>query len=140
MSAVFADLGMSLDGFIAGPNAGPDNALGDGGGRIHQWQYEVEAWRERQNQAGGEVNRDHEIAEEKFTRAGRLRDGPPHVRRGRNRLPAAPPRRCGTPTATWSAGRGLGGRWLPAPHYRCQVAKLPACPDDEATPMRDRER
>jgi RibD C-terminal domain len=35
MSIVFASLGMSLDGFIAGPNAGPDNSLGDGGGRIH---------------------------------------------------------------------------------------------------------
>jgi dihydrofolate reductase len=70
MSAVFGDLGISLDGFIAGPNAGPDNALGDGGDRIHQWQYEVEAWRERQRQSGGAVNRDHEIAEEKFTRAG----------------------------------------------------------------------
>jgi hypothetical protein len=52
MSAVFADLGISLDGFIAGPNAGPDNALGDGGARIHQWQYQVEAWRERQQRAG----------------------------------------------------------------------------------------
>ena len=25
---VFADLGMSLDGFVAGANAGPDNPLG----------------------------------------------------------------------------------------------------------------
>jgi dihydrofolate reductase len=31
MSVVFASLGISLDGFVAGP----DNALGDGGGRIH---------------------------------------------------------------------------------------------------------
>jgi riboflavin biosynthesis pyrimidine reductase len=60
---VFADLGMSLDGFIAGPNAGPDNALGDRGDRVHQWQYEAEAWRERQGQAGGQVNRDHEPRE-----------------------------------------------------------------------------
>ena len=37
MTAVFASVGMSLDGFIAGPNAGPDNNLGDGGARIHQW-------------------------------------------------------------------------------------------------------
>jgi hypothetical protein len=37
MSMVFASLGMSLDGFVAGPNAGPDNPLGDGGGRIHAW-------------------------------------------------------------------------------------------------------
>ena len=28
---------MSLDGFIAGPNEGPDNGLGDGGHRLHQW-------------------------------------------------------------------------------------------------------
>jgi dihydrofolate reductase len=28
---------MSLDGFIAGPNEGPDNPLGDGGHRLHQW-------------------------------------------------------------------------------------------------------
>jgi dihydrofolate reductase len=28
---------MSLDGFVAGPNEGPDNGLGDGGGRLHEW-------------------------------------------------------------------------------------------------------
>ena len=28
---------MSLDGFIAGPNVGPDNGLGDGGHRLHEW-------------------------------------------------------------------------------------------------------
>jgi dihydrofolate reductase len=28
---------MSLDGFIAGPNEGPDNGLGDGGHRLHEW-------------------------------------------------------------------------------------------------------
>lgn len=28
---------MSLDGFIAGPNAGPANGLGDGGERLHDW-------------------------------------------------------------------------------------------------------
>jgi dihydrofolate reductase len=27
----------SLDGFIAGPNAGPGNGLGDGGQRLHDW-------------------------------------------------------------------------------------------------------
>jgi dihydrofolate reductase len=70
MSMVFASLGMSLDGFIAGPNAGPDNALGDGGARIHQWMYRVEAWRERQTLSGGEVNRDAELVEENYNRAG----------------------------------------------------------------------
>jgi dihydrofolate reductase len=28
---------MSLDGFVAGPNAAPDNGLGDGGLRLHDW-------------------------------------------------------------------------------------------------------
>jgi dihydrofolate reductase len=70
LSMVFASLGMSLDGFIAGPNAGPDNALGDGGGRIHQWMYRVEAWRERQTLSGGEAGRDAELVEENYNRAG----------------------------------------------------------------------
>jgi hypothetical protein len=48
VTKVFSDLGISLDGFVTGPNAGPDNQLGDGGHRVHQWQYEVEAWRQRQ--------------------------------------------------------------------------------------------
>jgi len=30
-------MSMSLDGFIAGPNEGPDNGLGDGGERLHDW-------------------------------------------------------------------------------------------------------
>jgi dihydrofolate reductase len=30
-------MSMSLDGFITGPNAGPDNGLGDGGDRLHEW-------------------------------------------------------------------------------------------------------
>ncbi len=31
MSKVFFDVGVSLDGSIAGPNRGPNNPLGDGG-------------------------------------------------------------------------------------------------------------
>jgi dihydrofolate reductase len=37
MSAAVLYMSMSLDGFVTGPNAGPDNALGDGGERLHQW-------------------------------------------------------------------------------------------------------
>jgi dihydrofolate reductase len=33
-------MSMSLDGFIAGPNEGPDNGLGDGGHRLHEWALE----------------------------------------------------------------------------------------------------
>ena len=37
MGPVVADLSVSLDGFIAGPNDGPGNPLGDGGGRLFDW-------------------------------------------------------------------------------------------------------
>ena len=37
MSATVLYMSISLDGFIAGPNEGPDNGLGDGGERLHQW-------------------------------------------------------------------------------------------------------
>ncbi len=61
---------MSLDGFIAGPNAGPQNNLGDEGRRLHQWMYDVHSWRERQNRTGGETNRDDELVREAFDRIG----------------------------------------------------------------------
>jgi dihydrofolate reductase len=37
MSRSVLDMSMSLDGFIAGPNVGPGNGLGDGGHRLHEW-------------------------------------------------------------------------------------------------------
>jgi dihydrofolate reductase len=33
------DISMSLDGFVTGPNAGPENGLGDGGEPIHAWVF-----------------------------------------------------------------------------------------------------
>jgi dihydrofolate reductase len=37
LSTTVLYMSMSLDGFIAGPNEGPDNGLGDGGERLHDW-------------------------------------------------------------------------------------------------------
>jgi dihydrofolate reductase len=37
MGASVLYMSMSLDGFVAGPNEGPDNGLGDGGERLHEW-------------------------------------------------------------------------------------------------------
>jgi dihydrofolate reductase len=37
VSATVLYMSISLDGFIAGPNAGPGNGLGDGGERLHDW-------------------------------------------------------------------------------------------------------
>jgi dihydrofolate reductase len=37
VSATVLYMSTSLDGFIAGPNEGPGNGLGDGGHRLHEW-------------------------------------------------------------------------------------------------------
>ena len=37
MSSTALYMSMSLDGFVAGPNERPDNGLGDGGDRLHEW-------------------------------------------------------------------------------------------------------
>ena len=39
MSKVYFDVGLSLDGCLAGPNARPGNPLGDGGLGIHEWMF-----------------------------------------------------------------------------------------------------
>jgi dihydrofolate reductase len=37
MASTVLYMSMSLDGYIAGPNEGPGNGLGDGGMRLHDW-------------------------------------------------------------------------------------------------------
>jgi dihydrofolate reductase len=39
VSATVLYMSMTLDGFIAGPNAGRGNGLGDGGERLHEWSF-----------------------------------------------------------------------------------------------------
>ncbi len=39
MGTVIIDITMSLDGFVTGPNDGPENGLGDGGRVLHEWVF-----------------------------------------------------------------------------------------------------
>jgi dihydrofolate reductase len=39
MGKVVFNMTMSLDGFVAGPNDGPENGLGDGGGPLFNWYF-----------------------------------------------------------------------------------------------------
>lgn len=70
MSKVFFDMGISLDGFIAGLNGGPKNPLGDNGTKIHQWVYPLKSFREHLSLEGGETGRDNDIISEIFDRIG----------------------------------------------------------------------
>jgi dihydrofolate reductase len=66
MGKVAADISMSLDGFIAGPNDSPELGLGEGGERLHEWLFDLASWRERHGLSGGRSDRDAEILEEAF--------------------------------------------------------------------------
>ena len=71
MSKVFFMMGMTLDGFIAGPNGGPTNPLGDGGPPIHAWVFEQQAFRSLQKIADdGETGDDNRLVEATLARTG----------------------------------------------------------------------
>ncbi|AHH22186.1 ribD C-terminal domain-containing protein [Nocardia nova SH22a] len=39
MTRIIADISISLDGFVTGPDPGPDNGLGTGGEALHTWAF-----------------------------------------------------------------------------------------------------
>ncbi|MDG9702871.1 dihydrofolate reductase family protein [Streptomyces sp. DH37] len=39
MTRIIADISASLDGFVTGPDPGPDNGLGTGGEALHTWAF-----------------------------------------------------------------------------------------------------
>ncbi|MFD8236193.1 dihydrofolate reductase family protein [Streptomyces sp. NPDC059696] len=39
MTRIIADISVSLDGFVTGPDPGPDNGLGRGGEALHTWAF-----------------------------------------------------------------------------------------------------
>jgi dihydrofolate reductase len=67
---VYVDITMSMDGFIAGPNDGPELGLGEGGERLHEWIYGLASWREPHGLEGGERNEDSELLDEATQRSG----------------------------------------------------------------------
>jgi dihydrofolate reductase len=70
MSTVYATMAMSLDGYVAGPNDGVDNPLGDGGDRVHEWMYGLASWVETHGGEGGDRGPDDEIVREVTSRMG----------------------------------------------------------------------
>jgi hypothetical protein len=39
MTRIIADISVSLDGFVTGPDPGPDNGMGTGGDALHTWAF-----------------------------------------------------------------------------------------------------
>lgn len=70
MSRLRFDLAVSLDGFIAGPNPSEQHPLGEGGMQLHEWAFELAAWREPHGKAGGEVNASTPVVQEMLANVG----------------------------------------------------------------------
>jgi dihydrofolate reductase len=64
VSATVLYMSMSLDGFIAGPNEGPDNGLGDGGQRLHEWWWPTGDDADHRASRGRRAGVNGQIAEE----------------------------------------------------------------------------
>src|SRR5262245_38829251 len=71
MGRVFVHMGISLDGFIAGPNRGPKNPLGDRGTSIHEWMFRQATFRRAHGLGeGGETGADDRALEDLVGRIG----------------------------------------------------------------------
>ena len=71
MSKVIFQTGISLDGYMAGDNRGPQNPLGDDGTTIHNWMYKEKAFWEFLGMEGGEEDtKDGELIRELASRTG----------------------------------------------------------------------
>jgi dihydrofolate reductase len=53
---------ISLDGYGAGPDQSPEDGLGVGGERLHEWMFATRFWRAMIGQDGGEEGVDHDFA------------------------------------------------------------------------------
>jgi len=68
--AVFLDISMSLDGYVAGPNQTLEEPLGKGGEQLHEWVFRLAAWREPHGLEGGEHGPDGELVRASVGRTG----------------------------------------------------------------------
>jgi len=71
MSKIIFDSGISLDGYMAGDNRGPQNPIGDGGVSIHKWMFNQKAFVEMSGKKkGGEEGPDNKLLEATLARTG----------------------------------------------------------------------
>ena len=67
---VRADISVSVDGYVAGPNQSLENPLGEGGENLHDWVVSLQSWRSRHGLDGGEDNASTPVVEESVANVG----------------------------------------------------------------------
>lgn len=75
MTKIVAGITTSLDGYIAGPNDGPEKGLGEGGERLHYWVFGGPWTYEDQDRLGGATGPDREFLDEAMATVGAVIGG-----------------------------------------------------------------
>jgi dihydrofolate reductase len=70
MALLRLEISMSLDGFVAGPNAGLDHPLGHDGERLHEWIFGLASWRASHGEEGGEAGPDDDVVQRSLATQG----------------------------------------------------------------------
>ena len=70
MSKTKAQISVSLDGFVAGPEQSEENPLGVGGEDLHSWVIPLKEWREPHGMEGGEQNASSDVVRERVANVG----------------------------------------------------------------------
>jgi dihydrofolate reductase len=107
MSKLKFSVTTSVDGYVAGPNQSLKEPLGVGGKALHEWAFELQAFREAHGEKGGVVNASSVIMQEMFENVGA-------VIMGRNMFGGGP----GPWTSDWK------GWWGDNPPYHMPVFVL----------------
>jgi len=102
-------IAISLDGFVAGPNQSEENPIGVGGMALHEWVFDLAAWRTEHGLDGGEVNESTPVVQEVQSNVGA-------VIMGRNMF--APVR------GPWSESPPWRGWWGDDPPFHAPVFVL----------------
>jgi dihydrofolate reductase len=118
MGKLAADISMSLDGFVAGPNPTLERPLGDGGDGLHEWVFPLEAWRKDHGLPGGEINASTKVIEERLAATGAVLMGRRMYSGG-----AGP----------WEDDPNAGGWWGDDPPFHVPVFVLTSHPREAVT-------
>ncbi len=70
MGKVIADISVSLDGYVAGPEPTIKEPLGKGGEQLHEWIFNLEAWRKPHGLSGGVTGPDNDVIKEASANTG----------------------------------------------------------------------
>ena len=99
-------ISMSFDGYVAGPDQRPDQALGRGGESLHDWVVRLRSWREMHGMEGGAEGVDDEVVRESTANVGA-------TIMGRNMFGGHP--------GPWDAEKPWRGWWGDRPPFKHQV-------------------